>query len=90
MIKQLRLQLHGNVQRVSFRWFVLVHARKRNLKGEVKNNEDGTVDIIAEGEEALLKELLEHCRKGPPLARVTKAVVDWQSATGVFDKFSAE
>lgn len=41
------------------------------LKGTVRNSDDGTVEIIAVGEDANLKKLIAWCHAGPPRAKVT-------------------
>lgn len=67
----LRFTIQGRVQGVGFRYFVLHHARKLGVKGFVKNLPDGSVLVEVVGNEESVYSLMDHCRKGPPLARVT-------------------
>ncbi len=87
MDKRLILKIHGRVQGVFFRDSVRRRAKKLDLVGSVANQEDGTVQVIAEGQEENLKQLIKWCYNGPILARVDKIDIDWQEATGQFDKF---
>lgn len=65
-----RLVVSGKVQRVGFRDFVVRAAQRLHLTGWVRNMNDGTVEIIVEGEEDAITTLVDACRTGPPLARV--------------------
>ncbi len=87
MIKQIILIIHGRVQMVLFRDSTKRKARQLCLTGWVGNKSDGTVKIIAEGEEKKLAELIKWCYNGPIIARVDKIDIQWQEATGQFDKF---
>ncbi|MEA2113637.1 MAG: acylphosphatase [Patescibacteria group bacterium] len=85
--KQVKIKVYGQVQMVMFRDATRRQARKLNLTGWVKNEIDDTVQIIAEGREERLKELVEWCYNGPVLARVDKIDVEWTEASGLFNKF---
>lgn len=87
MIKQVILIIHGRVQMVLFRDSTRKRAKQLGLTGWVSNESDGTVKVIAEGDEKELAELIKWCYNGPILARVEKIDVQWQEATGQFDKF---
>ena len=62
MKPRLHIIIKGKVQSVSFRSEARFQARDAYLKGWVKNNPTGTVEIVAEGEEDDLKEFLRWCR----------------------------
>ena len=63
--------MHGRVQMVGFRYFVLGHANRLGLTGWVRNGAAGqTVEVVAEGDEAALDELEIALRQGPPSAVV--------------------
>jgi len=87
MNKKVELKIYGRVQMVLYRDSVRRQARKLDLTGWVMNQSDGTVQIIAEGEEESLKELIKWCYNGPILAKVEKIDIDWQEAACQFDKF---
>ncbi|MEK7401968.1 MAG: acylphosphatase [Gemmatimonadota bacterium] len=71
----LHVRVSGTVQGVGFRWFVRERARRLGLAGWVRNAEDGSVEIAAEGEEPQIELLRLELQKGPSGAMV-KAVED--------------
>ena len=77
-MKQVRLKIHGRVQGVFFRHSVKERAEELALVGWVRNADDNTVEVLAEGDEAALKKLLEWCRVGPPLAEVERVEEEWK------------
>lgn len=87
MNKRMEAVVAGKVQGVLFRSFVKNAAEGLGLVGFVENLPDGTVRIVAEGEESLLETLLAGAEKGPGLARVKAVAVDWFEETGNFESF---
>lgn len=87
MQKRLECQVFGRVQLVMFRDFVQRKARARGLVGTVKNNPDGSVAVVAEGEEAKLRELLDLIHRGPILARVDRVEEKWSEPLGEYRSF---
>ena len=69
-MKCTHLLVSGRVQGVFFRANVRSKANELSLKGYAKNLEDGNVEIVAEGNEEKLKELIEFMRKGPGVAKI--------------------
>ena len=63
--------VHGHVQGVGFRYFVISCASGLGVTGWVANRADGNVQVVAEGEPASLEALLAALREGPPGAEVT-------------------
>jgi len=59
---------------VGFRWFVHREASELELRGWVRNTEDGDVEIIATGKPADLDELRASIRRGPRGSRVDRVV----------------
>lgn len=49
---------------------------------------DGTVEVVAEGEEKNLQKLLEYLKKGPLFSRVNKVESVWQEYSGEFKGFT--
>ncbi len=88
MIKQVHLIISGMVQGVLFRASAQNTARKLNVSGFVKNLSDGSVELIAQGEEAMLNRLIEWSRKGPLGARVENVEITWQTAEPQFKGFN--
>lgn len=69
-MKTIRLIIAGRVQGVGYRHFAAGKARLLGLDGWVRNRRDGTVELLARGMPAVLDELVEACRIGPPAAVV--------------------
>jgi len=88
MKRRVRLLVSGRVQGVFFRAHTRELARGLGLSGYVRNLPDGRVEIVAEGEEAALRELVSFAHRGPPLAQVTGVEVRWEVPTGEFSGFS--
>ncbi len=78
MKKAISARIIGRVQGVGFRYFVLGRARSLNVCGFVRNREDGSVEVHAEGEEKQLKDLILFLRQGPTGSRVDQCDVAWQ------------
>ena len=87
-MKQLRLTLTGKVQGVSFRSFVYHHAHALKLTGWAKNNEDGTVTVIAQGKQEALEKLIHQCRTGHPFAKIERVEVEWKDKEEHFSGFT--
>lgn len=85
--KQVRALVHGRVQGVFFRAWTQQTARTLQVKGWVRNLPDGSVELLAEGEESQLRALLAKCRQGPPAARVSEIEEEWSEAAGHFSDF---
>jgi len=79
--------INGRVQGVFFRSETRYEAKKRGIKGWVRNTPDGRVEAVFEGEEDNVKELIKFCKRGPPGARVTDMDVIWENYTGEFREF---
>ncbi|MFQ5620754.1 MAG: acylphosphatase [Candidatus Nanoarchaeia archaeon] len=85
---RLHVIIKGHVQGVFFRDGLQGEAEVRSITGWVRNNADGTVEAVAEGEEKALKELLAYCQKGPSAASVESVKEDWSDGTGEFSDFT--
>lgn len=66
--------IQGRVQGVGFRWFVQREASELQLRGWVRNTEDGEVEVVAAGEAADLDELRGSLRCGPRGSRVDRVL----------------
>lgn len=77
MEEQLSCVVRGLVQGVGFRWFVQREANARSITGWVRNNPEGSVELIAQGQRASLEALLGALRKGPRSAIVKDVQVEW-------------
>lgn len=65
-------RIHGRVQGVGFRWWARVQAERLGLRGTVRNERDGSVAIVAAGDEAALDSFLSLLEEGPSAARVDR------------------
>ncbi len=65
-----RATVHGRVQGVGFREFTRRRALELGLTGWVRNDEDGTLRVHAEGDDAPLRSLEQFLNMGPGGARV--------------------
>lgn len=63
-------RVQGTVQGVGFRWWTRKAASANELRGTVRNAEDGSVEIIAEGEATALDDFEAQLQRGPSAARV--------------------
>ena len=62
--------VRGSVQGVGYRAFVEREALRRGIEGWVRNRRDGTVEAVFKGEEAVMRDMIEACRRGPFSAHV--------------------
>lgn len=82
--------MHGRVQGVYYRASARDYARRLTLKGWVRNCANGNVELVVEGEERQIEQLIAWCHQGPPAAVVTQVEVAWQIATGEFAGFAVK
>lgn len=72
MKKSIRLYITGTVQGIFFRGFVKENAEKLNVKGFVRNLEDGRVEVFLEGEAGAVNKMIEVCKKGPRHSQIRR------------------
>ena len=77
----------GRVQGVFFRSETKHKADRYDVKGWVRNLPDGRVEAVFEGEEEVVKALIEFCKRGSSGARITNVDLRWENFTGEFDAF---
>jgi acylphosphatase len=56
---------------VGYRWYVRERARALGLAGWVRNRQDGSVEVLAIGDDSALEQLRVLLRSGPSGARVS-------------------
>lgn len=86
-MKRVHLIICGDVQGVNFRSWARGIAQGK-LVGWVKNRDDGTVEIVAEGSRGALEDFFTACQHGPDVAWVERVDVEWEEASGEFVNFS--
>ncbi len=72
MKKSLRIYITGTVQGIFFRNFAKENAERHNVKGFVRNLEDGRIEIFLEGNSEDVNKMIELCKKGPKHAQIRK------------------
>jgi len=87
MNSRLHVVISGDVQGVFFRAGARGEAQKLSLTGWVRNTDDGSVEVMAEGERDALEQLLQWCYHGPAGASVSNVVYVWLESTGEFSDF---
>lgn len=80
--KAVRLLVHGRVQGVGYRSWLASEARRRSLRGWVRNRRDGTVEAEIEGEAGAVVQMIAACRQGPPAASVGDIEVSEVAGSG--------
>jgi acylphosphatase len=85
-----RYLVRGRVQGVGFRWFVEREAHILGIVGWVRNNHDGTVEVLAQGTRDQLAGLHSRLREGPRAARVDNVEVSEESSTPRLSSFGIE
>jgi len=80
--------ISGRVQGVWFRASTKQTAEQLGLTGWVRNTADGNVEAIFEGEEDIVKKMIDWCHCGPPSAQVEHVEVKNQDPTNGFESFS--
>jgi len=78
-----RVVIHGLVQGVFFRDTVRRHAQSRGVAGWVRNNRDGTVEAVFEGEPEAVERLVGFVHGGPSGAIVERVDVTDEADEGL-------
>jgi len=89
MLKTLSIIVTGKVQGVWYRQSAKEKATELGVTGNVRNQPDGSVAIIATGLANQLDQFIEWCRQGPPRALVTNVEVT-ELPLQSFDRFVIE
>ena len=79
--------ISGRVQGVFFRMETKRAADGLGVFGWVKNQSDGTVEAVFEGDRDRVDAALDWCREGPPGADVADVAVNWEDYSGDFKGF---
>jgi acylphosphatase len=77
----------GKVQGVCFRMETKRVAENYGLSGWVRNNRNGTVEAVFEGEKGDVASAVDWCREGPPYSRVVKVDVEQENYSGEYEGF---
>jgi len=85
--ERVRIIVSGMVQGVFFRASTRDEAVRLGIGGWVRNQNDGSVEIVAEGTREQIEEFIDWCRTGPPDARVDELDISRGEFLSEFDKF---
>jgi acylphosphatase len=86
-MKRIKVIITGEVQGKNFRAAIQEKALMLDLCGYVKNNDDGSVTSIFEGDEADVEEMIEFCKEGPRGVSIDDVEVIDQDYKGEFEDF---
>jgi acylphosphatase len=89
-IEARRFVVRGRVQGVGFRWFVEREAHILGIAGWVRNNHDGSVEVLAQGTRDQLSGLHGRLREGPRASRVDAVEVSEASPVTGMNSFRIE
>ncbi|OGJ11926.1 hypothetical protein A3K62_01400 [Candidatus Pacearchaeota archaeon RBG_16_35_8] len=70
MKKSIRLYVSGIVQGVFFRDFIKENAERYNVKGFIRNLDDGRIEIFLEGNVDEVNKMIEVCKTGPKHSQI--------------------
>lgn len=82
-----RYVVTGRVQRVGYRLFAQDAARREGVRGYVRNEPDGSVEVVAEGDADALLRFEMAIRRGPTGAQVDDVQTMWLEPSGQFISF---
>ena len=84
----MRIIVTGKVQGVFFRAHAQDSAVKTGIKGWIRNLENGSVEIVAQGERENMEKFVNWCRRGPDSARVENVSAAKEHVAEKFTDFS--
>ncbi|HET7415699.1 MAG TPA: acylphosphatase [Arthrobacter sp.] len=77
----------GQVQAVGFRYWVRRQAEQLGVTGTAVNESDGSVTVIAEGDQAAAGQLLDALRSGNTPGQVRNVEAEFSEARGSYSSF---
>jgi acylphosphatase len=87
MMQRITIRYEGRVQGVGFRFTITRLAQELEVTGWVKNEFDGSVSMVAEGEENPLMALLQAIQNSHLNRHITNELTRRSVATGEFETF---
>lgn len=88
--KTIKISVAGRVQGVNYRRSVSNYAKSLRLTGYAENLIDGSVEVVAQGPEEHIEELLKWCQRGSMLAKVKSMSYNWIETEDVYQTFRVE
>jgi acylphosphatase len=87
-MEQIHCTISGRVQQVFLRTYIKECADVHKVTGFVRNLENGTVEVVAEGNSETLTKFLADIRRGSALSQIDSVDAVWSHARHQFDHFS--
>ena len=83
MKKSVRLYVEGIVQGIVFRVFVKENAEKNDVRGFVRNLENGKIEIFLEGNVNNVNKMIEICKEGPKHSQIKNVEIKEEKFQGL-------
>lgn len=90
MIIARKFIISGRVQGVGFRFFTQRAAARHQVRGYVRNLEDGRVEALAEGHEKVVEEFRNDLAAGPAYSQVDDVEEIVLEPSGLYETFRIE
>lgn len=78
-----KVVVHGHVQGVFYRASARDTADDLGVAGWIRNRDDGSVEMVVEGDDDAVERMLDWAREGPPHAQVSGVDVTDLEAQGL-------
>lgn len=89
-MKEIEIEVSGRVQGVNFRNTIKKFANNNSIKGFVRNREDGSVAIVAQGDKKNLDNLILWINKSPGFSKVKSMNYKWKDITITYKEFTVK
>lgn len=87
LLKEVEIEAYGRVQGVNLRYSIRKFCNSLELKGYVLNRKDGSVLIVAQGDEQKLNELILWIKESPGFSSVEEVNYFWRDARARYSAF---
>lgn len=87
LMKRVKIIVNGDVQGVFYRYYAKKEAKKLKLLGWCRNEADGSVFIIVEGDSQSVDKFIKWSKIGSPLASVDEVLISEEKPTGQEKEF---
>lgn len=71
--------ISGKVQGVGYRYSTVQQAKQLGVKGWVRNLPDRRVEAVFEGNQAIVEEMIDWCRKGSSGSAVQEVKIEYEA-----------
>ena len=87
MLKQVHIYVKGDVTGVGFRAWTKIQAKIIGVTGWVRNNDEGEIEAVVQGDEKKVDEMIELVKQGPAIARVDEVQTYVEKPKEIFEWF---